>query len=120
MQQFGETADAICEDDMRLIDKALEVNKDLRDPYWILIFAKPGKTLTPDGRYTIMRHFKAHLTKPPSMVGAIRIEVDNVKGTLEWEINMPDKPFNIGALGGKESDTTLFKTSIPKNLYTHV
>ena len=114
MQTVGETTDAIIEDDTKMLNELIDQNKDRRDPYWIVIAAKPSKVKDKKGRCCIMRHFKAHLTKPLPMVGAIVAEVNNAKGTINWEINPPDVPFAYGALGLKEEGATVVETSIPQ------
>jgi hypothetical protein len=115
-QETGETRDAIIEDDNKRIEEIVAANKDLRDPYWIVVFAKPSKVAV-DGKPTLMKHIKAYKTNPPPQVGQIVGEVDNSKGTIKWEVNMPQRPFDFDALQGigAEScdDVVVETTSIP-------
>ncbi len=100
-QQIGETADAYLEDLQKLINKAVELNKDRTDPYYIWIALKPGKLTDSYGRFMIKQHFKVYTKRPPSLVGAIIVKADNSDGSLDWEINPPDVPFAFEALGGE-------------------
>lgn len=96
-QQTGETRDAIIEDDNKKIQEIVDANKNLREPYWIVVFAKPSKKCV-DGKPTLIKHIKPYRTQPSSQVGMIAGKVDNVKGTIDWEVNMPQRPFNFDAL----------------------
>lgn len=99
-QETGETRDAIIEARNKDIEAIVDANKDRRDPYWIVIFAKPAKGCV-DGKPTLMQHIKPYFdTKPRSQVGMIIGEVDNAKGEIRWEVNMPQKPFDFDALQG--------------------
>jgi len=98
-QETGETRDAIIEDDNKKIAEIVEANKHLKEPYWIVVFAKPSKSCV-DGLPTLVKHIKAYKTQPSSQVGMIAGKVDNAKGTIDWEVNMPQRPFNFDALPG--------------------
>jgi len=115
-QETGETRDAIIEDDNKQIAEIVDANKDLRDPYWIVIFAKPSKTAV-DGMPTLIKHIKAYKAEPSIQVGAIYGKVDNAKGSIEWSVNMPQRPFDFDALqeiGAKPCDEVVIETmSIP-------
>lgn len=118
-QEIGETRDAIIESDEKEIHKILEANKHLRDPYWIVLFAKPAKVCI-DGKYTLAKHIKAYKTKPDSQVGMCVAKVDNVNGTMEWELNMPDAPINEGGLfdlGAKEQCAYVVETTTIPDAY---
>jgi len=116
VQETGETRDAIIEDDNKEIQAIIQSNKDKRDPYWIVIFAKPSK-VNVDGKPTLVKIIKAYNIKPPPSVGMIVGEVDNTKGTTSWDVNMPQKPFDFDALqlvGAKSCDEVVVETtSIP-------
>jgi len=115
-QETGETRDAIIEDDEKVIQQIVDANKDRRDPYWIVLFAKPAKVCV-EGKPTLMKHIKPYYTKPAPQVGMIVAEVDNQKGTMTWDVNMPQKPFDFDALSalGAEAanDVVVETTSIP-------
>jgi len=115
-QETGETRNAIIEDDERLIQDILNANKHRRDPYWIVMFAKPSKNCV-DGLPTLVKHIKAYGTKPSPQVGMIVGEVDNKTGSIEWDVNMPQRPFDFDALKafGAESanEVVVETTSIP-------
>lgn len=98
-QETGETRDAIIEDDNKQIQAILDANKERCEPYWIVIFAKPSKQ-TVDGKPTLVKHIKPYPVKPKSQVGEIIGYVDNSKGTIDWEVNMPQRPFDFDALQG--------------------
>lgn len=116
VQETGETRDAIMEDDNRLIQDIVDANKHRTDKYWIVLFAKASKTHV-EGKPTLMKFIKAYPTKPPSMVGMVCGEVDNSKGTIDWEVNMPQAPFDMDKLilhGAKEGEEIVTETtSIP-------
>jgi len=115
-QETGETRNAIIEDDNKEIQAIVAANKDEKDLYWIVVFAKPSKVAV-DGYPTLIKHIKAYKTKPPPQVGMIVGEVDNTKGTIQWDVNMPQKPFDFDALqlvGAKACDEVVVETtSIP-------
>lgn len=116
MQETGETRDAILEDDNDKLQKIIDANKNRQEIYWIVLFAKPAK-VSVDGCPTLIKHMKAYSTKPMSQVGAVIGTVDNKKGTIDWEVNMPQRPFDFDALRalGAEAanDVVVETTSIP-------
>lgn len=114
-QEIGETTTAILEDDQKRVEAIIEANKDRKDTYWIVIFAKHAKGMNVEGKPTIVRHFKAHYTKPRPQVGLIIGEVNNTKGTINWEVNMPDKPFGFELLGLENTGAIVQETSIPNS-----
>ncbi len=120
-QETGETRDAIIEDDNKVIHKILDANKHLREPYWIVLFAKPSKVVV-DGLPTLDKHLKPYKTKPTPQVGAITGKVDNKKGSIEWDVNMPQRPFDFDALkqfGAEPCDELVVETrSIPEAYIT--
>lgn len=115
-QETGETRDAIIEDDDKLIQAIVDANKHRTKPYWIVLFAKPFKQQV-DGKPTLVKHIKAYPVKPAPQVGMITGEVDNEKGTINWEVNMPQRPFDFNALllkGAKPcNEIVVDTTSIP-------
>jgi len=116
MQQTGETRDAIIEADEKIIQDILNTNKDRTDPYWIVMFAKPAKGHV-DGKPTSQKFIKAYPKKPSPQVGMMVAEVDNKKGIMRWDINMPQRPFDFDgliALGAQKADEMVVETtSIP-------
>jgi len=120
-QETGETRDAILEDDNRLIQQIVDANKHLQEPYWIVMFAKPSKSAV-NGLPTLVKHIKPYRQKPSSQVGAVIGEIDNMKGTIKWEVNMPQRPFDFDALRdfGAEpaNDVVIETTSIPEAYIT--
>lgn len=118
-QETGETRDAIIEDDEKVIQKIMDANSNRRDPYWIVLFAKPSK-MHVDGKPTLMKHIKAYFTKPTPQVGMVVGEVDNSKGTIEWDVNMPQAPFDFDALlanGAQEVNEVVTETSSIPDAY---
>lgn len=115
-QETGETRDAIIEADERVIQDILDANNNRKDLYWIVLFAKPAKVCV-DGKPTLMKHIKPYFTKPSPQVGMIVAEVNNQTGTLKWDVNMPQRPFDFEALkamGAESSDELITETtSIP-------
>lgn len=115
-QETGETRNAIIEDDEKRIQDIVDANKNRKEPYWIVLFAKPAK-VTVDGKPTLVKHIKPYFTKPSPQVGMCVAEVDNQKGILEWDINMPQRPFDFDALkafGAQEANEIVTETtSIP-------
>lgn len=115
-QETGETRDAIVEADEKVIQDILDANKGLKDPYWIVLFAKPAKVCV-DGKPTLMKHIKAYKTKPAPQVGMIVGEVNNQTGEISWDVNMPQRPFDYDgllALGAQSCDESVIETtSIP-------
>ena len=121
VQETGETRNAIIEDDNKQLNAIVLANKNEKDLYWIVVFAKPSK-IAVDGKPTLIKHIKAYKTKPSSQVGQIVGEVDNSKGTIQWEVNMPQRPFDFDALqlvGAKSCDEVVVETtSIPRAYVT--
>jgi len=121
MQTTGETRDAIIEDDNKHITKIIETNKHRKSVYWIVVFAKPSKQSV-DGKPTLMKHIKAYSDKPSPQVGMITGEVNNAKGTVKWDINMPQVPFDFDALrqygGDSHKEAVIETTSIPNAYLT--
>lgn len=115
-QETGETRDAIIEADNKTIEGIVSANKHLTAPYWIVVFAKPAK-VNVDGKPTLMKHVKAYKTKPSAQVGMIVGEVNNSKGDIRWEVNMPQRPFDFDALQGlgaqADDEVVTETTSIP-------
>lgn len=115
-QETGETRDAIIEKDNRQIQDIIDANKHLNEPYWIVVFAKPSK-VSVEGKPTLMKHIKPYLTRPTSQIGMIIGKIDNKKGTMDWEVNMPQRPFDFDALkslGAESCDEIVVETtSIP-------
>jgi hypothetical protein len=111
-QQIGETRDAIIEDDERLIQQILDANKHLTDKYWIVIFAKQS-SVSVDGKPTLTKYIKPHFkNRPRSLVGLIIGEVDNSKGSIDWEVNHHDVPLDFGQLGLTDAEPIAMKTNI--------
>ena len=115
-QETGETRNAIIEDDNRQLKEIVAANSSLKEKYWIVVFAKPSRN-TIEGKPVLAKHIKAYKTKPQSQVGMIVGEVDNHLGTIKWEVNMPQVPFNYDgliALGAQEGqDVVTETTTIP-------
>lgn len=101
VQETGETRDAIIEDDNKFIQEILNANQKRKDKYWIVVFAKPSKHSV-EGKPVLVKHIKAYNVRPSSQVGAIIGEVDNQKGTVDWEVNMPQRPFDFDGLPGAQ------------------
>jgi hypothetical protein len=99
VQQTGETRDAIIEDDNRKIAEIIAANKNRREKYWIVLFAKPSKHHV-DGKPVLIKHLKAYGIKPISQIGMVCGEVDPLKGTVSWEVNQPQRPFDWERLPG--------------------
>lgn len=118
MTECREITDAIIEDDQKQIDKIIEANKSRTEPYWIVMFVKPCKG-TVEGKPALAKVIKAYASKPAPQVGMITAEVDNQKGTVEWDINMPDVPFDFDALPGEKNlEVVADETSIPNAYVT--
>lgn len=115
-QETGETRNAIIEDDEKRIQDIIDKNKGKTDPYWIVLFAKPSRSCV-DGKPTLVKHIKEYFTKPRPQVGMVIGEVDNTKGTISWDVNMPQRPFDFDALkamGAQATDEVVVETtSIP-------
>jgi len=118
-QETGETRNAIIEQDEKQIQAILDANKNRKEKYWIVIFAKPAG-VTVDGKPTLVKHIKAYPIKPAAQVGMIVGEVDNTKDgkdAIKWDINMPQRPFDFDgllALGAQPTNELVVETtSIP-------
>ena len=119
VQETGETRDAIIEADNKIIEDIINANKDRTDPYWIVVFAKEAK-VNVEGKPTLMKHIKPYNTKPPSQVGMLVGEVNNQTGKVQWEINMPQRPFDFDALqsvGAKAGEEVVVETTTIPNAY---
>ncbi len=118
-QETGETRDAIIEQDNKMLKDIMHANRDRRDPYWVVLFAKPSRQNV-DGKPTLVKHMKAYPVKPQSQVGMIAGCVDNAKGTIEWEVNMPQRPFDFDALqlvGATPCDEVVTETTTIPGAY---
>ena len=118
-QETGETRDAIIEDDNKQVEDILNANKNIREKYWIVVFAKPAKNHV-EGKPVLVKIIKPYNVKPASQVGMVIGEVDNTKGTIDWEVNMPDVPFNYEGLPGTEyvsGGESVVETSTIPNAY---
>jgi hypothetical protein len=118
-QETGETRDAIIEDDEKFIEQILNANKHRKDPYWIVMFAKPSRN-TVDGKPALAKHIKAYPVKPAPQVGMVIGKVDNKKGTVDWDVNMPQRPFAfdmLHTLGAKACDEVVVETTSIPNAY---
>jgi hypothetical protein len=119
MQETGETRDAIIEKDNAQLQAILAANKNRTEPYYIVLFAKPFKQCV-EGKPTLVKHLKAYATRPRSQVGMVMGIVDNSKGTIQWEVNMPQRPFDFNALqmlGGKPCDEVVVETTTIADAY---
>lgn len=116
VQQTGETRDAIIATDEKRIEAIMNANAKRREPYWIVIFVRPGKERV-EGKPTLIKYVNPAFNRPRPQVGMIIGEVDNVKGTVEWDVNMPQRPFDVNgllALGAQSCDELVTETtSIP-------
>ncbi len=118
-QEIGETRDAIIERDNAHIQEILNANKHLKGTYWIVVFAKPSK-MSIDGKPTLMKHIKPYKSRPTPQVGCIYGNVDNKKGTIEWEVNMPQRPFDFDALkqfGAESCNEVVIETTTIAEAY---
>ncbi len=118
-QETGETRNAIIENDNKVIQQIMDANKHLQEKYWIVLFAKPSKVVV-NGLPTLEKHIQPYKTKPVSQVGMIIGEVDNRKGSLTWEVNQPQRPFDFDALkkfGAEACDEQVVETSSIPHAY---
>ena len=118
-QETGETRDAIIDADNRTIQQIIDANKTKMEPYWIVVFAKPAKVVV-DGKPTLIKHIKAYNTRPAAQVGMIVGEVNNHKGTITWDVNMPQRPFDFNgliALGAERTNELVVETTSIPNAY---
>lgn len=119
MQETGETRNAIIENDNKLLQQILDANKDRQHPYWVVLFAKPFKQSV-EGKPTLVRHIKAYGERPTSQIGMISGEVDNKKGTIKWEVNMPQRPFDFDGLlqlGAEQCNEVVVETTTIADAY---
>lgn len=120
-QQTGETRNAIMEADAATVQGIVNANQHRREPYWIVLFAKPAK-VSVDGKPTLVKHIKAYNQKPSAQVGMVVGEVNNRTGEITWDVNMPQRPFDFDALrsmGAEGCDEVVVETtSIPKAYVT--
>jgi len=118
-QETGETRDAIIEADNIMLSKIIDANKRRRELYWIVLFAKPSKNSV-EGKPTLIKHMKAYGVQPASQVGTVIAEVDNSRGTIKWETNLPQVPFDFDALSGlgaKPCDEVVIETTTIPGAY---
>lgn len=117
-QEIGETRNAIIEDDEKVVQAILNANTHRQGKYWIVIFAKQARGHV-DGKPTLVKHIKAYPIKPTPKVGMIVGEVDNQKGTITWDVNMPQVPFDFDALRpfAKGEDQVVVETTSIANAY---
>ena len=115
VQQVGETTTAIMMDDEKMIEAILSKNSSRKGLYWIVLFAKPLKDTTVDGKAALIKVLKPYFKKPKSQVGMIIGEVNNHLGSIKWEVNMPDKPFGYELLGLKKDGVSVYETQIPSS-----
>ena len=118
-QETGETRNAIIEDDEKRIQKIIDSRKDYRERYWIVLFAKPAK-VSVDGKFTLVKHIKEYFVKPSQQVGMVIGEVDNKVGTISWDVNMPQRPFDFDGLkayGAEDCDEKVIETTQIPNAY---
>jgi hypothetical protein len=118
-QETGETRNAIIEDDEKWINKIIDANKNRTDPYYIVLFSKRSRN-TVDGKLALVKHIKAYATKPKPQVGMIVGTVNNNKGTIEWDVNMPQVPFDVNGLlayGAQQCDVVVTETTSIPNAY---
>jgi hypothetical protein len=112
-QETGETRNAIIEDVNKCIEDIVIANKKKRDPYWIVLFAKPFKGCM-EGKPTLVQHIKAYQQKPNPQVGMVTGKVNNQMGKIHWKINMPQRPFDFEALqkfGAKPCNEVVVETT---------
>lgn len=118
-QQTGETRDAIIEDTNKVISDVIEANRNRSEPYWIILFAKPSKNSV-QGKPALIQTVKAYGVRPPSYMGAVIGKVDNSKGTISWDVNMPQTNFNFDALslvGAQPCDEIVIETTTIPGAY---
>lgn len=111
-QEIGETSKAMIEDDEKLIQKIVDTNQHRTDPYWIVIFAKRAP-VSIDGKPTVAKLIRPYFQyRPRSLIGLIIGEVNNQKGTIDWEINFPDVPFSYERLRLEEAEPIAIQSKI--------
>lgn len=119
VQEIGETRNAILEKRQKIIEDILSSNKSRKDPYWIVIYAKPSPKLV-DEKPTLIEHIKPYAERPPSWVGVIIGEVNNKTGKIKWEVNMPQRPFDFDALielGAEQTNEVVVETTTIPEAY---
>lgn len=119
MQETGETRNAIVESVEARIEKIMNFHKNYKDPYWIVVFAKPFKQQV-EGKPTLVQVVKPYFKRPASCVGMVIGEVNNSKGDIRWEVNMPQKPFDFNALqlyGAKPCNEVVVETTTIPGAY---
>lgn len=112
-QETGETRDAIIEDVNKRLANIVAANKHRKDPYWVVLFAKPFKGNV-EGKPTLVQHVKAYPNRPTPQVGMVTGKVDNSTGQISWEVNMPQRPFDFDALqiyGAKPCNEVVVETT---------
>jgi hypothetical protein len=118
-QETGETRNAIMEDVQKRLEQILAANKNRKEPYWVVLFAKPFKGCV-EGKPTLVQHVKAYPNRPASQVGMITGKVDNSTGQIQWEVNMPQRPFDFDALqlfGAKPCNEVVTETTTIPGAY---
>jgi len=119
-QQTGETRDAIIEADTKDLQAIVYANRHRKDVYWVVIFAKPAK-VSVEGKPTLIKHIKPYYkNRPGSQVGMIVGAVNNSRGTIQWEVNMPQRPFDFDALlgfGAQACDECVVETTTIAGAY---
>jgi len=118
-QELGETRDAIIANDNETIEKILKANSGKEVPYWIVLAAKPSKAKI-DGKPTLVKLLKAYSSKPQSLVGMIIGKVDNKRGLIDWEINMPQAPIDYDKLkifGVEQTNEIIYETTTISSAY---
>jgi hypothetical protein len=119
MQETGETRDAILETVEERIEQIMNFHKNYKDPYWIVIFAKPFKQQV-EGKPTLVQVVKPYFRRPASCVGMVIGEINNATGDIRWEVNMPQKPFDFDALqiyGAKPCNEVVVETTTIPGAY---
>ena len=118
-QETGETRDAIIEDSNKRLQDIIYANRHRQEKYWVVLYAKPTRN-TVNGFPALAQHIKAYGEKPKSQVGMVIGEVDPLKSTISWEVNMPQAPFDfdaLRALGAKAGDTVVTETTTIPGAY---
>jgi len=77
-QELGETRQAMTKQLMADLEKVINQYKDKREPYWVLIHAKPW----PKNPQIIKIKLVPTSIKPPMMLSCMCFEVNNVEGKL--------------------------------------
>ena len=92
--EAGEIVDAWIENDEKDMEKILYKNRNMQDPYWVVLFENvlPGKPIRVHGGIPIVRVLKDFTTKPRPLVGAHIGEVNNKTGKITWRSYPKDIP----------------------------